>query len=318
MNGHTRLRTLLAAMPAILVLVCPGVAPAAEVPDELRQLPASAAPPPEITQLENQIGTAKPAATRASKVELAQRIAAQPGGVLQLDNARARRLDKTLASSASLPAEFAATDAAMRLAPTPPRTLRPAKQELEAVIQRQPGGSAKLQRARQPLNPALQKPRISMLDLFGIGSARAAGNLSITLTPQTNASGNHAALASTSPIASAMIVGSVVSPSYPSNAYAFLYSVSYDWGGGLTSSITRPFVGLVFNAPEAGYYIINTRASAGAGVQLRHRGTTLQTYQDTGLTDRPALVNLSPGYHYFQWIFPGNAFFYSASIDSFP
>ena len=298
----------------------------------------SRTPSPEEAALEKQRqeAPATPQRARPSVQELVDQIGRQAGGREKLERAKAGgKPDQVIAA-----ADRAAPEAAeleRQKPPAPPKSARPSRKELEEAIGAQAGGREKLERARQGGRPDRAPPQASLSERAAtwlaslpsvITPAHAAGELSITLTPTTNAQGSHAGLYSSQSTpsgnmsATAYVYGPYVSNWAPNNTFAYAYTWTRNWDGTTTSRNERPYVYLYVYVPKESYYIVNTRASTGAGVQLRRysAGTypIVQTFDASGLADRPALVYLTAGGHTFYWVFPSYFYFYSASVDSYP
>lgn len=297
-------------------------------------------PPPDQVALEKEQKAmpSPPQRARGSVQELVDQIARQAGGREKLERARAGgRPDHAIAAPDRQPPDV--TELERQKAPAPPKSARPSRKELEDAIATQPGGRDKLQRARQGGRPDQPPSRASLWEnatnwLANMSSivppAHAAGELSITLTPATNAQGAHGALYASQSTpngaftARAYVYGALAGFYTPNNSYATGAATTRNWDTATTSRVERPFVYVSIGVPKEGYYIVNTRASAGAGVQLRRYSSNpygypvLQTFDASGVVDRPALVYLTAGYHTFYWIFPYGFTFYSASVDSYP
>lgn len=294
--------------------------------------------PPEHAELERATreAPAAPAQARPGVDELVGQIARQRGGKERLEQARkGGRPEHAFAASQRPPPDAAELE--RQKPPAPPRSMRPTRQELEQAISRQEGGRGKLDRARQGGRPDQPPPRTSatqrVAEWFAwlpevIASAHAAGELSVTLTPKVNTSGAHAELygkatAGTDVLSVSAYMRSVqTSSGSPSNSHVTGYPYLMNWDADTRSRGERPFLGLTVRVPLDGYYIINARAHGPAGVQLRrYQSATypvVQTYDASGTADRPALVYLTRGYHYFYWVSPSHLIFYSASVDSYP
>jgi hypothetical protein len=297
-------------------------------------------PPPDQVALEKQLKEmpSPPQRARGSVQELVDQIARQAGGREKLERARAGGKPEQVISAADRqPPDIAELE--RQKPPAPPKSARPSRTELEAAIAAQPGGREKLQRARQGGRPDQAPPQASLWQQAShwlasmpsiIAPAHAAGELSITLTPATNAQGAHGALYATQSTpngifhAYASVYGATVYNYVPNNSYISASTLSVNWDAATTSRTERPFVIFSTRVPKEGYYIVNTRATAGAGVQLRRYNANpygfpvVQTFDASGTVDRPALLYLTAGYHSFYWIFPAYVMFYSASIDSYP
>jgi len=297
--------------------------------------------PPEYAELERatQQLPEVPARARPNIDELVAQVARQRGGKERIEQARkGGRPEHAIAASQRPPPDVAEME--RQKPPAPPRSNRPTRQELEQVISRQQGGREKLDRARQGGRPDQPPPKTSALERVAgwfawlpdvITSARAAGELSVTLTPQVDSNGAHrgltgsSAAGSDSLYASAFLRGTYVDSGYPRNSAVYGYQSNILWEGDIRSISQRPYVQLTVRVPRDGYYIINTRAYGPAGVQLRRYAypsqpmyPVVQTFAASGTADRPALVYLTKGSHYFSWIFTGWVQFYSASVDSYP
>jgi hypothetical protein len=295
---------------------------------------ASTQAPPEVAEMERAAkeAPAAPAKARPSVDELVELIGRQRGGKEELERARkGGKPSHALAASERPPPEVAEQE--KQKPPAPPRSARPNRQELEQAIASQPGGREKLERARKGGRPDQAPPRASLADRAAawlawlpplISPAHAAGELSVTLTPKVNSAGSHAGLNASASSARgtlwafANFYGAIASGYFPSSAKIHGSNVSTSWG----SKSEAPFLQLRLNVPQDGYYIVNTRAYGGSGVQLRryHAGSfsIVQTFDAQGTTDRPALVYLTQGAHYFYWVFPNVVHLYSASVDSYP
>jgi hypothetical protein len=297
-------------------------------------------PPPDQAALEKQLKEipSPPQRARGSVQELVDQIARQPGGREKLERARAGgKPERVIAAADRQPPDIAELE--RQKPPAPPKSARPSRKELEAAIAAQPGGQEKLQRARQGGRPDQAPPRASLWQQAShwlasmpsiIAPAHAAGELSLTLTPATNAQGAHGALYATqstpdgSFLAVAYVYGAQITYYSPSNSYLSGYSSSRNWDTATTSRVERPYILVSTRVPKEGYYIVNTRAYGAAGVQLRRYSSNpygypvVQTFDASGTVDRPALVYLTAGYHTFYLIFPSSFTFYSASIDSYP
>ncbi|MEX2148848.1 MAG: hypothetical protein WD793_01420 [Steroidobacteraceae bacterium] len=297
-------------------------------------------PPPEQVALDKQLKEipSPPQRARGSVQELVDQIARQAGGREKLDRARAGGKPEQAIAAADREAPDV-VELERQKPPAPPKSARPSRTELEAAIAAQAGGREKLQRARQGGRPDQPPPRASLWQqtthwLAGLPSiiapAHAAGELSLTLTPATNAQGAHGGLSTTQSTPSgtfsgyAVIYGALATNYTPNNTAIHVSAHSRTWDAATTSRIERPYVYLSTRVPTEGYYIVNTRAYAGAGVQLRRYVANpsgyavVQTFDASGTVDRPALIYLTAGYHVFYWVFPSYFAFYSASIDSYP
>lgn len=297
-------------------------------------------PPPDQVALEKEQKAmpSPPQRARGSVQELVDQIARQAGGREKLDRARAGgRPDHAIAAADRQPPDVAELE--RQKPPAPPKSARPSRKELEDAIAAQPGGRDKLQRAHQGGRPDQPPPRASLWEnttnwLANVSSivapAHAAGELSITLTPATNAQGAHGGLYATQStpngnlFARAYVYGAFASYGYPSNSAVYAATTTRNWEAATTSRVERPYIWVSMGVPKEGYYIVNTRASAGTGVQLRRVSSNpfgypvVQTFDASGTVDRPALVYLTAGNHSFYWIFPSSFMFYSASVDSYP
>lgn len=294
--------------------------------------------PPEHAELERAMKglPAAPARARPGVDELVAQVARQHGGKERLERARkGGRPEHAIKASQRPPPGV--TKAEKQTPPAPPRSKRPTRQELEQVISRQPGGREKLDRARKGGRPDRAPPKTSATERLAewfawlpdvISSAHAAGELSVTLTPQVGSGGAHGGLAARSAAgsdglyASVVIRGAHVTSGTPRNSYVAGLPYQINWDANTRSETRRPFVRLRVIAPRDGYYIINTRAWSSTGVQLRRYQypdyPLVQTFDASGTADRPALVYLTKGYHHFYWVSPGYLYLYSASVDSYP
>lgn len=306
----------------------------------LEVLEAARQPPPDVIEIEQATRQmpAPPAHARAEIAELVEQIARQRGGRERLDEARrGGRPAHAMAASRQPPPDVAEFERQKPLAP--PSSARPSHKELEQAIGRQAGGREKLERARQGGRPDRAPPRASLRERTGkwiawlpalVSPAHAAGKLSVTLTPRvTGDRGQHDGLSARSSSAAdalradIVLWGSYVSPNTPTSIYGYAGRVTMTWDSATVSRVERPFVRLGVYAPREGFYIINTRAATESGVQLRRWQSgsgyvVMQTFDAEGMADRPALVYLAQGQHYFYWVSPNWYSFYSASVDSFP
>lgn len=299
---------------------------------------ASKEAPPEQAALDKQLkeAPAAPQHVRPSVQELVDQISRQAGGREKLERARSGGKPEQVIMAADRPAPEAA-ELEREKPSAPPKSARPSRKELEDAIGAQPGGRERLERARQGGRPDRAPPQASLSERAAawlaslpsvIAPAHAAGELSITLTPTTNALGSHAGLYSSQMTpsgymsASAVAYGAYVYSGAPNSNYIYTTTFTRNWDNTTTSRNERPYVYLYVNVPKEGYYIVNTRAWSGAGVQLRRysAGTypIVQTFDASGMLDRPALVYLTAGSHTFYWVFPSYFTFYSASVDSYP
>jgi hypothetical protein len=299
---------------------------------------ASTQAPPEVAEMERarKQMPAAPAKARPGVAELVELIGRQRGGKEELERARkGGKPSDVLAASEGPPPEVAEQE--KQKPPAPPRNARPSRQELEQAIARQPGGREKLERARQGGRPDQPPPRASMADRAAewlawlpplISPAYAAGELSVTVTPKVNSAGAHAGLraSASSPSGSLVLIafsyGSYLSNVATNSAHIFGHPFTINWDNTTSSKSERPYVLTYVIVPKAGYYIVNTRAYSGPGVQLRRYQAgsypIVQTFEVGGTADRPALVYLAKGTHAFYWLFPSTTLFYSASVDSYP
>lgn len=341
--GHTM---LLAAMGALSVA---GAFTQAEAQGNkghgLEVFEAAQQPPPEHVEMERHRKEAPeaPRAARPSVQELVEQIARQRGGKERLEQARkGGRPEHAIAASQRPPPDAAELE--KQKPPAPPRSMRPTRQELEQVISRQDGGRGKLDRARQGGRPDQPPPRTSatqrVAEWFAwlpevIASAHATTDttytstpspLSVTVTPTVGTNGAHAGLTARtagtpSLYASVFLRNTYMHSGSPTSAMVHAFPFQFNWDGNTQSASVRPFLSLTVGVPRDGYYIISTRASGPAGIQLRRYAGTraypvVQTFDAAGTADRPALVYLTKGYHYFYWVSPGYLIFYSASVYS--
>lgn len=284
-----------------------------------------------------------PPAAPPSVEDLVAQIARQRGGKERLEEARkGGRPAHAIVASERPPPDVAEME--KRQPPPPPRSMRPTRQELEKAISSQAGGREKLERARQGGRPDQPPPRTSAMQRAAewfawlpdlITPAHAAGALSLTLTPKTDPYGRHSGLASKVTAGSdtlyayTMTRGGLIHGSTPANDYVEGYSYQINWDSKTTSKSERPYTVLTLTIPRDGYYIVNMRASSPVGgVQLRRFQSSrypigqgypvVQTFDATGLADRPALLYLTKGIHSLYWVYPGKFTLYSVSVNSYP
>jgi hypothetical protein len=300
-------------------------------------------PPPDQVELEAQRKQAPPAPGTAapSAEELVNEISRQRGGREKLEEARkGGRPAHALPSSDRAPPELAQLE--QHKPPAPPRNVHPTVQELEQSVARQPGGREKLERARQGGRPDRPAPRSSskpetwfawVPQLVANANAQTLAPTTtlvsapvLTVTPKVDASGRHAGLSASMPHGGGTlrvqlaIWGSIVTAEYPTSGLVHNSGYSISWGDRVVSSASRPYVTLTVHAPADGYYVVNTRANARSGVELRRwvqsGAPLINTFDATGTADRSALVYLLKGTHYFHWVFPGTSWntIYSASV----
>jgi len=330
-GGVIMLVAAVATMVVIGLLVAVPVAAQGASSSEDRVLPAAASPPPDVAEDEKQEKVKPPqAGKRATVAELAQKIKGQKGGPEKLEKAKAKQTGTARAAAVRPPKDVEEDEKQAKVKP-PQAGKRASAAALAAQVRKQPGGAAKVDKAKGGKKPGKQsslldraKDLLAELNPFRAEEARAGATYTLTLTPQLDNYGRR--FSSSNPRGYAYFYGARFSYWNPSNSYARLNGRSRTWASGVTSVNSGPAVWVGFSVPTTGWYIVSTNMVASADIELRHYESgpyvLLQTFPSrSGAVDYPSMQYLTAGWHYFVWRFKDTyrgGYIYRITVDSYP
>lgn len=196
-------------------------------------------------------------------------------------------------------------------------------------IKLQPGGIARLDKARQGVRPDRERQSwlgdgasfLSALNPLQVQVAYAATPFAVELTPKVDALGAHASLSSSSPDVKAYFQEAWVDGYNTNSSWVFLFRPGAVTDP--TSTASNPHVWLACSIPTDGWYILNANASGSKTVTLLHwKGTSfayVQSFTPSALwNDYPSLQYLKAGSHNFYYVFPGMVRVSRLSVRSYP
>ncbi len=322
--------------------VAPGLAQQGAAQSDIRSLPSSANPPPDVAEMQKMAAEKipDPPPKGQGKGNALKASATPPPDVAEMQKLAAQKIPdpppkgqgkgKALKASATPPPDVAEMQQeAKKPIPSPPGK---AKQlDLIEKISKRPGGAERVDKAKRGHKPddagkgQPQSPSTSLLrdvaSIF-IREANAGETLTIDLTPQVDSYGNHRGLYNASPRASAYFHCAMVHSGAPNNQRVYLTSGAW---AALGWSCNNPYAALSIAIPTAGYYIVNVNAYAFSGlpILIRHYESGGPTIIETlawvsGWADYPTLQYLEAGYHNFYFVLPRGGYVSRISVDSYP
>jgi len=201
----------------------------------------------------------------------------------------------------------------------PAQARSPTLNELLDMLRQQPGGAAKLERARQA---GARIPQDAAIEIHRASSSASSSGPSVANVEVDPATEARAVPATTLKVTRGSPLQTVTGMGTLSAAAVFPYTINTytTWGPFarlLSTNATmspvgavydvKPYMSFGFNASSAGWYVLNVVASATGAETRRYSAGTYGLVQSftkpatTGYHSYPILLNLGAGYHYFTW-----------------
>jgi hypothetical protein len=272
------------------------------------KLSVSSAPPPEVQKLEELKKAGGPPEKKAPNTR---------EGVLE--KLRSSGSVNARPASSEPPPDAKQLEELKKQAGSPAQRQPHTVQELLEQVRSMPGGPEMIEEAKKRgarigmVKPVEPGTSLSWLNLFRVKEAEAQGTFSLTLSTTNKWS-------SSSPYGNASFYGAVAGEVVYTFPYVILQPTQFPAIG---TQVILPFIFLTFDAPTAGWYIINIDASPTVSSLKHWEGGVYPTVavwnKGGGFTpvSHPALLELAAGRHYFCWVTTGVAHVYEINIFNF-